>query len=69
LCNFTQRSYLGENVLFVISYSGVPVVYLKYPLGFVIHLFGEENSALLILEISKRELVVYPLIIINRRFY
>jgi len=50
-----QRSYLGENVLFPFSYIEVhSIVYLKYLLGFVIHLVGEENSVLLILGISKR---------------
>jgi len=50
-----QRSYLGEKVLFLFSYIGIhSIVYLKYPLGFVIHLVGEENNALLILGISKR---------------
>jgi len=51
-----QRNYLGENVLFTISYMRVAyVVYLKYSLGFVIHLvIGEENSVLLIFGSSKR---------------
>jgi len=42
-----QRSYLGKKVLFLFSYTRVhSIVYLKYPLEFVIHLVGEENSAL-----------------------
>jgi len=52
---FVQRSYIGEKVLFLISFIGVPfVVYLKYLLRFVIHLIGEENNSLLILRISKK---------------
>jgi len=35
-------------------YWGSSIIYLKYPLGFVIHLVGEENNALLILGIFKR---------------
>jgi len=48
-----QRSYFRENVLF--SYIVIlSVVYLKYPFGFVIHIVGEENNALLMIGISKR---------------
>jgi len=50
-----QRSYLGVNVLFLISYIRVPsVIYLVYSLGFVITLVGKENSAMLIFRNSKK---------------
>jgi len=51
LCIYFER----KKVLFLFSYIEVhSIAYLKYPLRFVIHLVGEENSALLILGISER---------------
>jgi len=55
LCKFVQRSYFEEKVLFLFSYIGVSsIIHLRYPLRFVIHLVNKENSAMLILGISKR---------------
>jgi len=72
LCKSVQKSYLEENVLFLFSYIGILfVVYLKYPLTFVIHLVGWLVKRILFCWSLKspRELVLYPLIIISGSFY
>jgi len=46
-----QKKFYYSTLSYIRVHS---IVYLKYLLGFVIHLVGEENNALLILKISKR---------------